>query len=312
MKHIDVQELNKIIDAQPVEMPLMIIGDTGIGKTQVIKNYAKENKIYLKALILSQIEASEALGIPVQSKRVYNGVEYNTIETAVPTWVFDLAENDPAILYLDELLCAEPAVMNSFLNFITEREIAGINLSHVKIIASTNIGNYTYDPDNNILSRFSMVYAENKNYNSYLKKKYGSKVIANDYKDEEELEGAIFERRSLKPRCQELLCLVKNDEMREIFYEGFTNMQMCPVFHSLDKINNIVKGFATKNEDYNRWEICNDDIETLAGLIYKATCNSRKKNIVEYATTFKNVRYDANALKYRFKEIWDSMSASNY
>ena len=96
MKHVDVQELNKIINAQPVEMPLMIIGDTGIGKTQVIKKYAEENKIYLKTLILSQIEASEALGIPVQSKRVYNGVEYNTIETAVPTWVFDLAENDPS------------------------------------------------------------------------------------------------------------------------------------------------------------------------------------------------------------------------
>ena len=161
MRKIEINQIPEIIDAQPKEMSVLIIGDTGIGKTQVIKKYAEDNNIYLKTLILSQIEASEALGIPVQSKRVYNGKEYSTIETAVPTWVFDLAEHENAMLYLDEFLCAEPAVMNSFLNFITEKRVGDIDLSHVKIVAATNIGNYTYDPDNNILSRFCMFYAVN-------------------------------------------------------------------------------------------------------------------------------------------------------
>lgn len=304
MKHINVTEISDIITATPKEMSLLFLGDTGIGKTQIIKQYAKDNNIYLKTLILSQIEASEALGIPVQSKRIYNGKEYSTIETAVPTWVFDLAEQKNAILYLDEFLCSEPAVMNSFLNFITEKNVNGIDLSHVKIIAATNIGNYTYEPDNNILSRFCMFYVENKEYNKYLKKKYGSKFkVTNDYKDEEELNSVIFDKRSLKPRCQEMLCLIKDDTLLEAFYEGYTNTTMMPIFHNTTKINDIIKSFATKDEN-EKWIIHNDDIDTLAGMIYQVTSTSKKTNVVEWASTFKNIKYDTWALRTRLKDIF--------
>ena len=304
MKHINVTEMSKVIEATPAEMSVMFIGDTGIGKTQVIKKYAADNNIYLKTLILSQIEASEALGIPVQSKRIFEGKEFSTIETAVPSWVFDLKEHENAMLYLDEFLCAEPAVMNSFLNFITEKSVNGIDLSHVKIIASTNIGNYTYEPDNNILSRFCMFYVENKEYNKYLKKKYGKKfIVHNDYKDEEELNSVIFDTRSLKPRCQEMLCLVKDVSMVDMFYEGFTNTPMMPIFHNMNKINDIVKGFAVKNED-DKWEIPADDIDTMAGFIYKAVAKSTKKDIIDYASTLKNVEYNKTKLKNRLDDIF--------
>ena len=304
MRHISVTEMPMIIESAPTEMSIMFIGDTGIGKTQIIKQYAEDNDIYLKTLILSQIEASEALGIPVQSTREYEGKVYSTIETAVPSWVFDLKEHKNAMLYLDEFLCSEPAVMNSFLNFITEKKINGIDLSHVKIVASTNIGNYTYDPDNNILSRFCMFYVENKEYNKYLKKKYGKKfVVQNDYKDEEELDSVIFDTRSLKPRCQEMLCLVKDINLVDMFYEGYTNTPMMPIFHKMGKINDIVKGFAIKNEEDN-WIIPNDDLDTLAGYIYKAVSKSTKKDIVDYATTFKNINYNKSRLKNRLDEIF--------
>lgn len=302
MRHIDISELSRVIDAQPVEMPIMIIGDTGIGKTQVIKQYAKDNNMYLKTLILSQLEASEALGIPVQSTREYNGKIYNTIDTAIPAWVFDLAEHKNSILYLDEFLCAEPSVMNSFLNFITEREVSGIDLSHVKIIAATNIGNYTYDPDNNILSRFSMVYAENKNFSKYLSSKYkNAKTINNDYKDVEELEGAIFEERSLKPRCHELLCLVKDKDMLRLFYEGFTNKLMQPKFHNNSKINDTVAGFAKFDEDRHRWYIDSEDISALAGFLYKQVYNSKRKNLVDNVTEYKEIMYDKSALQQQLR-----------
>lgn len=308
MKHINVTEMPKIIEAAPNEMSVLFIGDTGIGKTQIIKRYAADNDIFIKTLILSQIEASEALGIPVQTKRMFEGKEFSTIETAVPSWVFEIKENlnkgKKVILYLDEFLCAEPAVMNAFLNFITEKEINGIDLSDVQIIASTNIGNYTYDPDNNILSRFCMFYVENKEYNKYLKKKYGTKfVVHNDYKDEEELDSVIFDTRSLKPRCQEMLCLVKDTSMVDMFYEGYTNTPMMPIFHNMGKINDVVKGFATKDE-HDKWIIPNDDVDTMAGFIYKAVSKSTKKDIVDYASTLKNVDYNKSRLKNRLDEIF--------
>lgn len=309
MRHIDVSEISKILDNQPTELSVMFIGDTGIGKTQVIKRYAEEHNIYLKTLILSQIEASEALGIPVQSKRIYNGREVNTIETAVPSWVFDLAEHPNAILYLDEFLCADPSVMNSFLNFITEKSVNGIDLTHVRIVASTNIGNYTYDPDNNILSRFSMIYVENKNYNAYLKKKYGTKVIIdNDYKDEEELDNVLFEKRSLKPRCQEMLYLVSDSEVREIFYEGYTNTLMIPTFHNNAKIQSVIKTFAVK-EDAG-WTIHREDYATIAGMLYETLISARRKNLEEYATTYKHLSYDQRTLQTMFKNLRENRDNS--
>ena len=302
MKKIEITEIPQYIDAAPVNMCLMFIGDTGIGKTQVIKKYAEDNDIYLKTIILSQIEASEALGIPVQSKRIVNGREVPTIDTAVPSWVFDLAEHENAMLYLDEFLCAEPSVMNSFLNFLTEKNVNGIDLSHVKVVAATNIGNYTYEPDNNILSRFCMFYAENTSYNKYLKGKYGKKYFDNDYVDTEDLDGTIFDQRSLKPRCQEMLMMLKNEDLIEDFYEGYTNQMMMPKFSNDTKVNAILKGFVQKNEN-GYFYIDHDQIENLAGILFRKFSNSRAKNLVTKLSEFKNVQYDSYALKSRINDL---------
>ena len=307
MPVIGVQDIPTYIDEQPKEVSTMFIGDTGIGKTQVIKQYCEDRDIFLKTLILSQIEASECLGIPVQAKRIYKGKEFNTIETAVPTWVFDLAEQENCILYLDEFLCAEPSVMNAFLNFITEKTVNGIDLSHVKIVASTNIGNYTYDPDTNILSRFAMFYVENTEYNKYLKSKYGKKAFKGDYKDEEELDGIIFDQRSLKPRCQEMLCLLANSPNLDKWYQAYTMTPMMPVFHKQDKINNIIKSFAKKDGYTDKWLILDDDLEIMAGYLFKVVSSSKRTNILDYATSYSNIAYDQLRLRCILQELFIKM-----
>lgn len=271
MKTIELNEMDRILDAAPMDMATLFLGDTGVGKTQKIKQYCKERGMTLKVLILSQIEASECLGIPIQTKREFNGKEYNTIEQALPSWVFELAQAKNPVLYLDEFLCAEPAVMNSFLNFLSEKEVNGIDLHHVKIIAASNIGNYTFEPDNNILSRFCMFYVENNSFSKYLNEKYRNNknnIIFNDYKDETERKSNIFEPRSLKPRCHEQLLQVKDPELLSMFYEGFTNKPMTPRFHTLDVVCNIVSGFATKDES-GRYSLGEDKLNTVAGLIHK-------------------------------------------
>lgn len=177
MREIEINEIGKIIDAAPLDMNLMFIGDTGIGKTQSIEKYCKERGIYLKTLILSQLEASETLGVPIKGTREFNGETYDVLNTAVPNWVFDLAEHENAMLFLDEFLCAQPGVMNSFLNFFTQKSVEGISLKHVRIVSATNIGNYTFDPGTNILSRFCFFYAGNNSVNEYL----NDKRITNRY-----------------------------------------------------------------------------------------------------------------------------------
>lgn len=301
MKEIKLEQIAEVLDAAPIEMATMFIGDTGIGKTQAISQYAAERGIYLKTLILSQLEASEALGIPVQAKRIYNGKEYNTIETAVPTWVFDLAEHENAMLYLDEFLCCEPAVMNSFLNFLTERNVNGIDLHHVKVVAATNIGNYTYEPDNNILSRFCMFYVVNDSFNTYIKNKHkGSKIrIENTYQDMEDREGIIFEIRSLKPRCQEMLYMLKNPDMLDLFYEGYTNMEYRPKFHSNAKLNDFVGEFVVKED--GSWHLKDENIDNVAGLIYKYIRGTKKT--ADWACKYKKLIYNQIKLQRRVEEL---------
>ena len=124
--------------------------------------------------------------------------------------------------------------MNAFLNFLTQKVVNGIDLSHVKIIAASNIGNYTFEPDTNILSRFCMFYIINSSFNSYIT----DKRITNTYKDECTRESVIFEPRSLKPRCQEQLSSI-TDKYLGMFYEGFTNIKY-KYFHSNATVNAII------------------------------------------------------------------------
>lgn len=310
MKTIELNQIGEILDAAPLDMSLLFIGDTGIGKTQSIKKYCEERNMKLKVLILSQIEASECLGIPIHTTKEVNGKTYNTIETALPGWVFELAEAENPVLYLDEFLCAEPAVMNSFLNFLSEKEVGGIDLHHVKVIASTNIGNYTFDPDNNILSRFCMFYVENSSFNQYLRSKYGlakANMVYNDYKDETDKTNNVFAARSLKPRCQEQLLQVKKPELLAMFYEGFTNQAMTPRFHSIEKITNIVAGIAKKT-DSGIYVIEDSALDTLAGMIYKAY--PRLKSYVKVCTFNSMLRYDKSALIRKCQELKDNFDAN--
>ena len=311
MKEIKLNDIYSILDAAPIEMPVMFIGDTGIGKTQVINQYAKDNGYFLKTLILSQLEASEALGIPVQSKKAFNGKEYPTIETAIPNWVFDLAEHENAMLYLDEFLCAEPAVMNSMLNFLTEKRVDDIDLSHVKIVAATNIGNYTYEPDNNILSRFCFFYVVNTSYQDYLKKKYkNSKIlINNNYKDEEEKDNVIFDARSLKPRCQEMLYKLNDPSLVAMFYEGYTNKKYMAQFHKDSDINEIVSEFAKEVDGDESYYISAESYDNLAALLFAKIRNTKKT--AEWATKYTNIKYSQYELMRKVQNLLDNAS-NNY
>lgn len=260
MKTIEINEIPKYIEATPVEMNLMFVGDTGIGKTTVIERYCAERDIYLKTLILSHLEASEALGIPVRSEREFGGKKYDVLKSAIPEWVFDLAEHKNSILFLDEFLCAQPSTMNSFLNFLTQKKVEGIDLSHVRIIAATNVGNYTFDPDNNILSRFCWFYAENKSVNDFVK----DTRIFNDYKDECDKTGVLFEERSLKPRCHEMLSKI-SDEYLNDFYTGYTN-RIYKIINRNSNVNNIISNYF-ESVDGNIWTISDENAKNAAALL---------------------------------------------
>lgn len=245
MYNLEVNRITDVIDVCPKEINLMFLGDSGIGKTTMVEKYCKDNGYYLKTLILSQLEPAEALGVPTVTERSFQGKNVRVMESAIPSWVFDLAANEKAVLFLDEFLCSEPSVMNSFLNLLSQKRVGNIDLSHVKFIAASNIGRYTFDPDFNILTRFCFFYVINTTYDTEFPFVYS-------YEDESSTDGVIFEERRLVPRCATSLKNVPEDYL-SMFYEGFTNRK--PVFENLslglsnsNEISMIVKSYASKRQ----------------------------------------------------------------
>lgn len=262
MKTIEINDMFKYIDAAPIELNLMFVGDTGIGKTMQIEKYCKDRGLYLKTLILSQLDASEALGIPVRVEKEYNGEKVSVLDTAIPLWVLELAEHKDSVLFLDEFLCAQPGVMNSFLNFLTQKKVKNIDLSHVRVIAATNVGHYTYDPDNNILSRFCMFYTVNSSAKDFV----NDNRINYSYEDINLREGTLFDVRSLKPRCYYQLSLIKDNTLYYDFYEGFTNSEYVHV-HDDEQINLIFKQYVEKVPKKEEFTISDSNIDCLVAVL---------------------------------------------
>ena len=245
MFNLEVNRITDIIENCPKEINLMFIGDSGIGKTTMVEKYCKDNGYYLKTLILSQLEPAEALGVPTVTSKFFQGQTLSVMESAIPAWVFDLAVHEKAVLFLDEFLCSEPSVMNSFLNLLSQKRVGNIDLSHVKFIAASNIGKYTFEPDFNILTRFCFFYVINTTYDTDFPFVYS-------YKDESSTDGVIFEERRLVPRCASSLKNVPRKYL-SMFYEGFTNSK--PILEKLsmgldnsNEISMIVKSYATRHE----------------------------------------------------------------
>ena len=109
----------------------LIITNPGMGKTQVIKEFAKERGVNMYTMILSQLMPYEVSGqsMPdiVTKKQVICDSEL----------LMSLKDND--ILFIDECLTALKQTLDAFLNLLQDRTLpSGKKLADVMIIACSN------------------------------------------------------------------------------------------------------------------------------------------------------------------------------
>lgn len=121
------------------DVPL-IIGESGIGKTSLVKHIAKNNRYYLVTIDANLLKEGEIGGLPIVENKVTLYATHSKLIEIERALKED--HNRQVILFIDELNRCDHAVAQELMNLILNREINGYVLDdRVKVIAAMNPSN---------------------------------------------------------------------------------------------------------------------------------------------------------------------------
>ena len=116
-------ECLEIFDAaRAANMPVMLVGDPGVGKTAMINDYALKNGLGEPwCLIGSQMEPQDVAGLP-HAETDERGTHYT--EYLIPVWQKKIMDGEVKVLFLDEFSNSPAAVQSGELKLVGERRFA--------------------------------------------------------------------------------------------------------------------------------------------------------------------------------------------
>ncbi|MER5457618.1 AAA family ATPase [Micromonospora sp. NPDC002389] len=128
-------QLEALTLAVAADLPVLLWGEPGIGKTAALTQLAAALDLPLTTVIASVHEPSDFSGLPV----VGDDPATQGIPMAPPDWAVRLVRSGRGLLFLDELSTAPPAVQAALLRLVLERRIGSLHLPpEVRIVAAAN------------------------------------------------------------------------------------------------------------------------------------------------------------------------------
>lgn len=128
-------QLEALTLAVAADLPVLLWGEPGIGKTAALTQLAESLDLPLTTVIASVHEPSDFSGLPV----VGDDPAEQGVPMAPPDWAVRLVRAGRGLLFLDELSTAPPAVQAALLRLVLERRIGSLQLpSGVRIVAAAN------------------------------------------------------------------------------------------------------------------------------------------------------------------------------
>ncbi|WP_040210273.1 AAA family ATPase [Clostridium polynesiense] len=133
------------------EVPL-IVGESGIGKTSLVKSFSEKHGYYLITIDANLLKEGEIGGLPTidEIEISINGLREKKKRTvyAAHTKLIEINEvlnsgkADKVLLFIDEINRCEHSVQQELMNLILNREINGYKLPHeVRVVAAMNPSN---------------------------------------------------------------------------------------------------------------------------------------------------------------------------
>lgn len=110
-------------------IPMLITGDTGSGKSSIVKAVAQELGYDLYDLRLAGILPEDIGGLPRPQGDYY--------EYLMPKW-FKERLGKPFVLFLDEINQASIQVLHALYGVVLDRMVAGVKNSEMRIVAACN------------------------------------------------------------------------------------------------------------------------------------------------------------------------------
>ncbi|WP_412078893.1 AAA family ATPase [Streptomyces xanthophaeus] len=128
-------QLEALTLAVAADLPVLLWGEPGIGKTASLTQLAESLDLPLTTVIASVHEPSDFSGLPV----VGDDPAEQGVPMAPPDWAVRLVRAGRGLLFLDELSTAPPAVQAALLRLVLERRIGSLQLPPgVRIVAAAN------------------------------------------------------------------------------------------------------------------------------------------------------------------------------
>ncbi|WP_040812508.1 AAA family ATPase [Nocardia concava] len=128
-------QLEALTLAVAADLPVLLWGEPGIGKTAALTQLAETLELPLTTVIASVHEPSDFSGLPI----IGDDPAADGVPMAPPDWAVRLVRAGKGLLFLDELSTAPPAVQAALLRLVLERRIGTLQLPpDVRIVAAAN------------------------------------------------------------------------------------------------------------------------------------------------------------------------------
>lgn len=130
---IDTRKLFHILDVTPASHNIMLVGDHGIGKSEILTTYFTTRGMRVVPLFLGQMsDPGDLIGLPM--------LKENATTTFAPPYWFPV-DGQPIVLFLDELNRARPEILQTVMDLALNRKLAGRQLPPgSRIISAVNEG----------------------------------------------------------------------------------------------------------------------------------------------------------------------------
>lgn len=149
---VTTKQLLFILENTPASQNIMLVGKHGIGKSRILEDFYTKRGMKVVTLFLGQMsDPGDLIGLPEKNSQT------GKTDFLLPYWF--PVDQQPIVLFLDELNRARPEVLQTVMDLTLNRKLAGKSLPEgSRIISAVNGGNeyQLTDLDPALVSRFNI------------------------------------------------------------------------------------------------------------------------------------------------------------